>query len=178
RDFGHGAVGNRSCCRIAPSESDRRLVHVRLPGFGRHSRHKICSSYMNELPVKPKHIAVLGTTKLSRALRYRFKHRPRIGRRPTDDTQNLTDSSLVFQRLGQLSLSCLLGLEQPRVLNGDDSLIGEGLKQCDLPVREGLHDRWGKENYADLIASTEERHAQHGTCLRLLLTLVIGKPGI
>src|SRR4029079_15304025 len=40
------------------------------------------------------------------------------------------------------------------------------------------HDRARKENYADHIASTAERHAQHGTCLRLLLTLVIGKPGI
>jgi hypothetical protein len=30
----------------------------------------------------------------------------------------------------------LLGLEQPRVLDGDDGLVGEGLKQRDLLVAE------------------------------------------
>ena len=41
---------------------------------------------------------------------------------------------LVFERLLQLALARLLRLEQPRVLDGDDGLVGEGLDQLDLLV--------------------------------------------
>ena len=48
---------------------------------------------------------------------------------------------LLLQRLGQLARARLLGLEQPRVLDGDDGLVGEGLHQLDLPFAEGSAPR-------------------------------------
>ena len=39
------------------------------------------------------------------------------------------------------SLARLLGLEQSRVLDGDDGLVGEGLDQFDLLVVECRHAR-------------------------------------
>ena len=36
---------------------------------------------------------------------------------------------------------CAQLVEQPRVLDGDDGLVGEGLDQLDLLVGEGLHLR-------------------------------------
>jgi hypothetical protein len=39
--------------------------------------------------------------------------------------------------------------EQPRVLDGDDGLVGEGLEQLDLIVREAPGLRPGHDDYAD-----------------------------
>ena len=39
----------------------------------------------------------------------------------------------------QLALARLLLLEQPRVLDGDHGLVGEGLNKFDLLVGERLH---------------------------------------
>ena len=43
---------------------------------------------------------------------------------------------MVFEQLLQLALARLLRLEQPRVLDGDHGLVGEGLEELDLPVGE------------------------------------------
>jgi len=52
-----------------------------------------------------------------------------IGWRPTDDTEDLPG--------GRLPLQCVLRLvESPHVLDGDDRLVGEGLHERDLSVRE------------------------------------------
>ena len=43
---------------------------------------------------------------------------------------------LLLERLGQLAVPSLEFLEQSHVLDGDHGLVGEGLEQGDLPVRE------------------------------------------
>ena len=45
---------------------------------------------------------------------------------------------LLLQRLREVAVARLQLLEQPHVLDGDDRLVGEGLEQRDLLVREGL----------------------------------------
>ena len=53
--------------------------------------------------------------------------------------KHLGGRRLLLQRLLQLACARLLLLEQPRVLDGDDGLVGEGLEQLDLLLGERLH---------------------------------------
>ena len=52
--------------------------------------------------------------------------------------EHLAGRGLVLERLGQLARARLHLLEQPRVLDGDHGLVGEGLEQLDLLVGEWL----------------------------------------
>ena len=65
-------------------------------------------------------------------LRNRIQHRLNIRRRAGDDAQDFTRRGLLLQRFLEL-------LEQPHVLDGNHRLIGEGLDEIDLPVRERLN---------------------------------------
>ena len=75
-----------------------------------------------------------------------IEHRLHVGRRARDDSENLGRGGLLLQRLGDLGMSLgdsavllLQFREQAHVLDGDDGLVGEGLEQLDLLLREGLH---------------------------------------
>src|SRR5262245_671291 len=56
--------------------------------------------------------------------------------RPRNYTEHIASRGLVFERLLKLTLARLLGLEQPRVLDGDDGLVGERGDELDLLVIE------------------------------------------
>src|SRR4029078_11838384 len=60
----------------------------------------------------------------------RVEDRSQVKRRSADNFQDVGGRRLLLQRLAQL-------VEQPRVLDGDDGLGGEILKQLDLPLGEG-----------------------------------------
>src|SRR5262245_57361443 len=75
---------------------------------------------------------------------------------PTEriDAEHVAGRGLILKRLLQLTLARLLGLKQARVLDGDDSLIGEGLHQADLTCSKWLNFRSvNKNNSQQLIAS-------------------------
>ena len=67
--------------------------------------------------------------KVGCALGDRLEHRLHVGRRARNDAQDLADRRLLLERLLRL-------LEQAHVLDRDDGLVGEGLQQLDLLVRE------------------------------------------
>ena len=56
--------------------------------------------------------------------------------------------------LGQLALARLLRLEQPRVLDGDDGLVGESLEQLDLAVGERANLGASDGDHADGLTRT------------------------
>src|SRR4030095_4306261 len=62
----------------------------------------------------------------------RIEHRLDVCRRAGDYAKNFTCGSLLFQRFFEF-------LEQPDVLDGDNSLIGESFEQLNLPRGEGTH---------------------------------------
>ena len=53
-----------------------------------------------------------------------------------DDPQDLAGRRLLLEGLGEVAVARLELLEQADVLDGDDGLVGEGLEQGDLAVRE------------------------------------------
>ena len=55
--------------------------------------------------------------------------------------EHLARRGLVLERFCELARPRLLRLEQPRVLDGDDGLVGEGLQQLDLDLREWVGSR-------------------------------------
>src|SRR4030095_14284199 len=78
--------------------------------------------------------AELRVAKLSRSLADDVEHGLHVGRRTRDDAQDCTRCRLMLERFLRL-------VEQAHILDRDRGLIGEGLHQRDLPVREwpGLH---------------------------------------
>ena len=59
-----------------------------------------------------------------------------VGRRAGDDPQDLARRRLLLERFGQRAVPRLQLGEQPHVLDRDHRLVGEGLENLDLPVRE------------------------------------------
>jgi hypothetical protein len=74
-----------------------------------------------------------------------------IGRRARDHAQDLGRGGLLLERLFRLG-------EQPDVLNGDDGLVGEGLKEGNLRVGEWPALLPGDGDGADRIAISQHGH--------------------
>ena len=68
--------------------------------------------------------------------RYGVDHRLQIGRGTAHHAQDLAGRGLLFQRFGERRVALPELVEQPHVLDGDDSLVGKRLDQRDLLVGE------------------------------------------
>src|SRR6516164_2476698 len=82
-----------------------------------------------------------------------FKYRLQLVGRPGNHGENVTNGGLIFERLLQLPFACLFRLEQPRVLDGDDGLVGESLEQGHLVWSEWLHLEPPQHNCPDGLIS-------------------------
>src|SRR6266478_101442 len=102
----------------------------------------------------------------------RIEDRLHIRCRTADDVQHIGGCNLVFKRFLQLARLRLHLLEQPHVLDGDDGLVGEGLQQCDLLVREGFHRRPIHRKCPDGNTLAQHRNAKHGAISAAFLGLV------
>jgi len=65
---------------------------------------------------------------LHRALGDHLEDRPDIGRRSTNDAQDLARGRLLVQGFREVAIPGLQLLKQADVLDGDDGLVGEGLE--------------------------------------------------
>ena len=72
---------------------------------------------------------MVGITKTDYRLNQLVEHRLQIEGRAADDLEHVGGGRLLLERFAQL-------VEQPRVLDGDDSLGSKILYQIDLFVRE------------------------------------------
>ena len=123
---------------------------------------------MDELAVEAEHGAVPRLAQPHRAPDDGVEHRLDVGRRARDDPQDLARGGLLLERLRDLGMGLREGQvlpfqlgEQPDVLDGDDRLGGEGLRQRDLLVREGLDFSPPQDDDADGYAFAQERRGQH-----------------
>src|SRR4029450_9267063 len=89
----------------------------------------------------------------------RIEHWLDICLRPADDAEDVAGGGLRVQRRGQLAVARLELLEQPHVFDRNHSLIGEGLEQGDLLVREGLDLSAPEVDRPDGRALSEQRNA-------------------
>ena len=77
-------------------------------------------------------LAKCGIANSNRLLQHGSEHRLHIARRAADDLKHLRRRRLLLKGLAQLC-------EQPRVLNGDDRLVGKIGYQLDLAFGEWPH---------------------------------------
>src|SRR5262245_46915346 len=86
----------------------------------------------------------------------------------------------MIERLREVAVARLQLLEQPHVLDGDDGLVGEGLKQGDLLVRERIDLGAAELDSTDRFPFTQEGNGQRramtelaseGAAFRILLRL-------
>src|SRR5262245_43934334 len=60
-----------------------------------------------------------------------------IGWGARNDLQDVARRRLLLEGLSEILVARLQLVQEPRVLDGDDRLVGEGLEQRDLRAREG-----------------------------------------
>src|SRR5262249_59949192 len=83
-----------------------------------------------------------------------IENRLQLAGRACDDAQHIRGRSLLLKRLPQL-------VEQPRVLDRDRGLVGKGLHQGDLLLREGLHLTAPNGDDSNKIRLPKKRGGQH-----------------
>src|SRR5439155_4768629 len=90
------------------------------------------------LPVvaQPEHDGKVSVTQPARGLDDGAEHRLEVEARAADDIEHIAGRGLVFERLLKVTFARLLGLQQSRVLDGDDGLVGEGLQKFDVAIRK------------------------------------------
>src|SRR5262249_61517801 len=84
-------------------------------------------------------MCVVGRAEFASRCRDGVQYRLQVIGGARDDGEHLGGGSLVLKRLLQLALARLLCLEQSRVFDGDNGLVGEGLKELDLALSERSH---------------------------------------
>ncbi len=84
----------------------------------------------------------------------------------------------MLARLGELAALVLDFVEQPDILDGDASLVGECRHQLDLPVGEGPHLISQQSDHANRPPFTQQWHAENRAEADCLLHLGHGVFGI
>src|SRR5262249_20533718 len=79
-----------------------------------------------------------------------------------DSAQHVASCCLPGKGLRQLLITRLQLREQPHILDGDHSLIGEGLDELYLPVSERAHLSAPYRDQSDRLGAVEQRNAQNG----------------
>src|SRR5262249_28605819 len=105
---------------------------------------------------------VIGPAYPSRALRNRVEHGLNIRRRTSDNTQDFTRRSLLFQRLFEF-------LKQSHILDGDHRLIGESLEKRDLLLGEGSNFCTANRNYSNRSSLSQQWRAKDRPSSSVLL---------
>src|SRR5262245_38599654 len=146
------AFKDRPTCEEGARWASRIDTLQRIEGFG---SVVVVSNHMEQFSVEFIKCAQQRTAQPHSTLDDGVENRLEVCRRTTDDIEHFARSCLMMKSFGEcvsafcyLACARLFGLEQPRVLNGDDGLVGKGLQQRNLVVAEGLDFRAADGNHA------------------------------
>ncbi len=117
---------------------------------------------MQQLAVELEHVCKQTSAQRDRVSDDRLKHRLHIRRRGTDCAKNFRGRCLLLERLGEIAVARLHFLEQPRVLDGDHRLVGEGGEEIDLFVAERSPLLTADDERADCLVLAHQRHGKNG----------------
>ena len=81
-------------------------------------------------------VTKLSVTDSRSILQHRLEHWLQFTGRSGDDLEHLAGRGLLLQRFGQIVSALAQLVEQPRILDRDDSLSGEVADELDLLIRE------------------------------------------
>src|SRR5262249_15062859 len=105
-----------------------------------------------------KHDSIIGVANLARAFDNRLQRRTDVGRRGSDDLQDVAAASLIDQRLFKVTRFGLHLLKQLHVLDRNHSLIGEGAQEVHILRGKRPRLRSSNADGADDAALALERH--------------------
>ena len=77
---------------------------------------------------------IINSTNPRRAFNNGVEDRLHVRGRAADNAEHLGRCRLMLQRLAQFRIARLAFFEQPRVLNGNDRLVGEGFEELYLTL--------------------------------------------
>ncbi len=106
---------------------------------------------------------MIGAAQPRRQLNQCIEHGLQVEGRAADDLEDFRCRCLLFERRGEFARPKLNLLEQPDVFDGDDSLVGEGLDELDLALREWPHDLPRQRKDADRFAVAPKWNAKIGS---------------
>ena len=134
--------------------------------------HAMEGHELDQLAVEPRYDADVGGAQSFCALSDDVEDRLYVGRRTGDDLQDLAGRRLLLQGLGEVGVLGLQLGEQPRVLDGDDGLIGEGGDNVDLFVGERADLRPPHEEQSDELVLSQHGDSEYGSIAGGLLRLM------
>ena len=117
-------------------------------------------SVMDQGAVELEHVGAVSLAQAGRATTDGVEHRSHVRLRPIDDGEHVGGGAFALQSLGEIAIACRELVEHAGVLDGDAGLLGEGLDELDLAVREGLDLTAPASDDTDGHAVLEDRNAE------------------
>src|SRR5713226_6758766 len=144
--------------RTRPSPGSDRILQKEIPEF---IRAAVVSCEAEDLAIEPPNESLPGGAEPCRVLHQRLQDRVKIEGRAANHLEDFARRRLLVQRLREVRVPRLQLLEQPDVLDRDDRLVGEGLKESALLVGErpnlGAPDR----DYPEDLGPAEQGDAEN-----------------
>src|SRR5262245_8704844 len=106
---------------------------------------------------------VIRIAQARRGLDQRIKYPLQIEGRPADDLKHVGSRRLLLEALGEFLRAQLHLLEQTRVLDSDNGLVGEGFQKFDLTIGEMPHLCACDSNGSDGLPVFAHRHGHCAT---------------
>src|SRR5262249_45986733 len=129
-DVDRAAFESGAACSAVPPGLDRMVGHPRLE-LRRRARVR---NHAEDLAIEAVNESEPRVAKAHRTLGYGLKYRPQIESRAADDLEQIGGRGLLLQGFGEICRALAQLVEQARVLDRDDGLVGEILDQFDLLV--------------------------------------------
>src|SRR5262245_27163800 len=101
-------------------------------------------------------VAEAGLADTNSVLKHSFEHWLKLAGRARNDLQHVGGGGLLLERFAQF-------VQQPRVLDGDDSLASKAFEECDLLVRERTDLLAIDSDDTDALIFLEHRYRKHRT---------------
>src|SRR6516225_9876367 len=136
--------------------------------------------YCNNFPgsaVISIHEPEFGLTNFHSVSQHCLKDRLQLAGRRTNDSQDLRGRRLLLQRLTEIARALAQLVEQPRVLDGNDSLRGEIADKFDLLSGERTDLLAVNDNCADKLLLLDRWHSERGSGAGKLGKLRAGRDG-
>src|SRR5262245_18260602 len=113
------------------------------------------------VPLAEPQYHVINSTDFCRALDDCIKHRLHVRRRTADDAEHLGRCRLMLQRFAQFPIALLQFFEQPHVLDGDYSLVGEGFEKSNLLIGKRVNLGSTNISHADRTPLAYQRRREY-----------------
>src|SRR5262245_12178741 len=158
RDMDDGPLQDATCDEAVPTRA-HRIDALNL--LERRRRKVMVRRELDDLPVKTHHGAVERPAEGDRAPGDRVEDGLDVRLRLADDLENVAGRCLLVERLCQRGIPRLEFLEQAHVRDRDDRLVGKGLEERVLLVRERLRLASSGADDADGASVLQHRNQQN-----------------